>query len=100
MSFDMKSPRTILIIEIAAGVVGGLVLGLPILIVAGVVLRLSPTDGMLFAGLAYPIGAAVGVWLVGRRLLGRGRLWHALVGAFVPVMILTLMFAEASVNAL
>jgi glucose-6-phosphate-specific signal transduction histidine kinase len=47
--------------------------------------------GLVAASLVYPFGVALGVTLVGRRVIGRGRYWHALVGAFIALMVLALI---------
>lgn len=57
-------------------------------------LTASPLDSffpLLTGALVYPIGAAVGVTLIGRRLDQHGRFWFALIGAFAALMVMALL---------
>src|SRR5688500_15543771 len=74
----------------ALQVIGGLIAGAALTIPAALLVAALVTDpgggladigfGLVAASLVYPFGVALGVTLVGRRVIGRGRYWHALVG--------------------
>lgn len=93
MRYENLSPRTILIFEIVGGLIAGSIFAFPIFILAQA-LAIPYVEWIML--LIYPFVAAVGVRLVGRRLLDRGRLWHAAVGAYVPLMVIALVAAPAS----
>jgi hypothetical protein len=85
----------------ALQVIGGIITGAALTIPVALLVTALVTDpgggfadigfGLVSATLLYPFGVALGVTLVGRRLLGRGRYWHALVGAFIALMVLALI---------
>ena len=86
-----SDPRVVLLIEVAVGVFGGLLVGAPVTIVIAPLLGLDLVGGTLLSTLAYPVGTALGVWIAARRLMGRGKLWQALVGAFIPAMLIAVL---------
>jgi hypothetical protein len=93
MHFENLSPRAALIIEMIGGLIAGLVLAAPIYVLLQ---ALSVPYPEWIALMVYPLATAIGVRVIGKRLLNRGRVWHAVVGAYVPLMIIAIVAAPAS----
>jgi hypothetical protein len=98
MQLQNISPRLGFALQVIGGVLTGGALTIPTAMLIAALI--SPTQGLadigfalLGASVVYPFGVALGVTLVGRRVLGRGRYWHALVGAFIALMVLALLTA-------
>jgi hypothetical protein len=92
------SPRLGFVLQVIGGALVGSALTIPTAMLIAALI--SPTQGLADIGFAlmgasvvYPFSVALGVTLVGRRVLGRGRYWHALVGAFIALMVLALITA-------
>jgi hypothetical protein len=98
MQLQHFSPRLGFALQVIGGVLSGGALTIPTaLFIAALI---SPNQGLADIGFAllgasviYPFSVALGVALVGRRVLGRGRYWHALMGAFIALMVLVLVTA-------
>lgn len=84
--------RLTMIGEVFAGMVGGLMLAAPVTAVLMPMLGFGESS-LLAALLVYPIGVALGIWLIGRRVALNGRLWHAVIGAYIPLIIIAMVAA-------
>lgn len=91
--------------EVLVGALVGAALAIPIALVGRAIGAMKPggfgdiVGALVGFGLAYPLGAGIGVIVIGRRVFHQiGLMWYTIIGAYVGAVIVGLLAEPTHLN--